>query len=57
MTDKTTEYFDMEGADRDTTDLGKSYEQLLTKVKDYSRRRKLNSSAKTKMKHGGNPWT
>ncbi len=32
---KAKEYFDLCEADRDTTHLGKSYEELLTKVKDY----------------------
>ena len=55
MAGKAKEYFDLWEADRDTTDLAKSYEELLTKVKDYSRRRKLDSSAKEKMQHGGEP--
>ncbi len=37
--------FDLWEADRGTTDLGKSYEELLARVKDYSRSRKLVSSA------------
>ena len=49
------EYFDLWEADRDSTDQVKSYEELLTKVKDYSRRRKLDSSAKEKMQHGVDP--
>ncbi len=40
------EYFDIWGADRDTTDVAKSYKELLSKVKDYAWRRKLVSSAK-----------
>ncbi len=48
-------YFDLWDADLDTTDLAKSYEELLTKVKDYSRKRKLDSTAKEKMQHGGGP--
>ena len=52
---KAQEYFGLWEADRDTTHLAKSYEELLTKVKDYSRRRKLDSSAKEKMQHGGDP--
>ncbi len=55
MTRKAKEYFDLWEADRDTTDAAKSYEELLGKVKDYTRRRKLNSSAKEKMLHGGDP--
>ena len=55
MTGKATAYFDLWEADRDNTDPAKSYEELLTKVKDNSRRRKLDSSAKEKMQHGGDP--
>ena len=46
MAGKAKEYFDLWEADRDTTDPGKSYGELLTEVTDYSRRRKLDSSAK-----------
>ncbi len=58
MTGKAKEYFDLWEADRDTTatDAAKSYEEFLAKVKDYSRRRKLDSSVKEKMQHGGDPW-
>ncbi len=52
---KAHEHFDLGEADRDNTDQAKSYEELLTKVKDYSRSRKLDSSAKQKMQHGGDP--
>ena len=45
MTGKAKEYFDIWEADRDPTDSGKNYEDLLAKVKDYARRRKLDSSA------------
>jgi hypothetical protein len=55
MTSKAKEYFDQWEADRDNTDPAKLYEELLTKVKDYSRKRKLDSSAKEKMQHGGDP--
>ena len=40
MIGKSKEYFDLWEADKDHTDPSKSYEELLTKVKDYSRRRK-----------------
>jgi hypothetical protein len=43
------------GGDKDHTDPSKSYEELLAKVKDYSRRKKLDNSAKEKMQHGGDP--
>ena len=36
-------------ADKDHTDPSKSYEELLSKVKDCSRRRKLDSSVNEKM--------
>ncbi len=46
MTGKATEYFALWEADRETSDAAKSYGELLSKVKDHSRRRKLDSSAK-----------
>ncbi len=52
---KSKEYFDSWEADKDHTDPSKSYEELLSKMKDYSRRRKLDSSVKEKMQHGGDP--
>ncbi len=52
---KAKEYLDLWEVDRDTTDQAKSYEELWAKVKDYSRRIKLDSSAKGEMKHGGDP--
>ncbi len=55
MTGKAKEYFDFWEADRDNTDPAKSYEELLTKAKDYSRSSKLDSSAKEKMQYGGDP--
>ena len=44
MTGKAKEYFDMWEADRDPTDAAKSYDELLNKVKDYARRKKLDTS-------------
>ncbi len=55
MTGKAKEYFDIWEAESDTPDAGKSSEELLTKVKDYARRRKLDSSAEGDMQHGGDP--
>ncbi len=57
MTGEAKEHFDLDlwEADRDTTDAAKSYEEMLAKVKDYSRRRKWDSSVKEKMRHGGDP--
>ncbi len=56
MAGKAKEYFDLWEEDRSTTDLGKSYDELLTKVKDYSRRRKLDRSAQEKCSTEENPW-
>ncbi len=53
LTGEAKEYFDLWEADRDTTDAAKPYEELLSKVKDSSRRRKLDISAKENMQHGG----
>ncbi len=55
MAGKAKEYFDLWEADRDTADPGTSYEELFRKVKGYARKRKLDSSAKEKMQHGGDP--
>jgi hypothetical protein len=55
MADNAKEDSDLWEADRDTTDQAKSYEEFLAKGKDYSRRRKLDSSAKENMQHGGDP--
>ncbi len=55
MTGKAKEYFDVWEADRDAVGAAKSYEELLAKVKDYSRWRKLDISVKAKMQHGGDP--
>ncbi len=42
-------------ADIDHTDVTKSYEELLNKVKDYARKRKLDSTAQKNMQHGADP--
>ncbi len=56
MTGKAEEYFGRREADRDPADAAKTYQELLSKVKDYSsRRRKLDSSAKEKMQQGSDP--
>ncbi len=47
------EYFDIWEADHDTTDAAKSYEELLSKVQDYAKRRKLDSSAQDELQHAG----
>ncbi len=46
MAGKAKKYFDLWEAARDNMDQANSHEELLAKVKDYSRRRKLDSSAK-----------
>jgi hypothetical protein len=55
MTGEAKEYVDMWEADRDTTDAATYYPELLNKVKDYARRRKLDSSTAEKIQHGGDP--
>ncbi len=55
MIGKAKKYFDLWEADRDPTDAAKTHEEFLNRVKDYARRRKLDSSAKEKMQHGGDP--
>jgi hypothetical protein len=45
MVGKAKEYFDLWEAHRDNTDQAKSYEELLAKVQDFQRRRKLDGSA------------
>jgi hypothetical protein len=55
MTGKAKEHFDLWETDHDPTNAAKTYEDLLNKVKDYARRRKLNSSAKEKIQQGGDP--
>ncbi len=51
----TKEDFKLWKADCDNTDQVQSYEELLAKVKDCSNERKLASSAKERMQHGGDP--
>ncbi len=55
MTGKAKEYFDIWEEHPDNTDAAESYEELLSKIKDYARRRKLDSTAEEKMQHGGDP--
>ena len=45
MIGKSKEYFDLWEADRDPSDVTKSYEELLNKIKDYARKKKLDSTA------------
>ncbi len=53
MTGKAKEYFDVWEADHDTANLKKKYEELLNKVKDYVRRRKLDAKAKERTQQEG----
>jgi hypothetical protein len=46
MTGNAREYFDLWEADHDPTIAKKTYEELLNRVKDYARRRKLDTAAK-----------
>ena len=46
MTGEAKEYFGFRGADHDPTNAKKTYEELLNKVQDYARRRKLDTTAK-----------
>ncbi len=55
MTEKAKEYFDLRDGDRFTADAAKSYEELMNKVKDYARRRKLDTAAQETMRCGGDP--
>ncbi len=55
MIGKAREYFNLWEAVRDSIDAAKSCEELQNKDKDYARRRKLDSSAKQKAHHGGDP--
>ncbi len=55
MTGKDEEYFDIWVADRGTTDAAKSYEKLLSKVRDYAIRRGLDRAVIEKMQHGVDP--
>ncbi len=56
MTGKAKEFFDLLEAGRDPTNAKKTYEDLSNKVKDYARRRKLDTNAKERMQQGGTPW-
>ncbi len=55
MTGKAKEYLDLWEADHDPTNAKKAYAELLNKVKGYARRRKLDTNAKERMQHGGDP--
>ncbi len=46
MTGQAKVYFDLREADHDNTDPAKPCDELLTKVKDYSKRRELDSFSK-----------
>ena len=55
MTGRSKELFDMWEADRDPTDAAKAYEELLSKVKDYARRKKLDTAAQKQVQAGYDP--
>ncbi len=55
MIGRAKEHFDIWQADHDPINAKKTYEELLHKVKDYARRRKLDTTAKARRRHGGDP--
>ncbi len=55
MAGNTKEYFDFWEADHDPTNAKKTCEDLLNKVKDCARRRKLDTTAKERMQQLGDP--
>ncbi len=52
MTGKAKKYFDLWEACHDPTNAKKTYEELLNKVAEYARRRKLDTSSKERMQQG-----
>ncbi len=55
LTGNAKEYFDLWEADHHLANAKKTYEELLNKVKDHARRRKLDTTAKERMQQGGGP--
>ncbi len=55
MTGKAKDYFDLWEGDRDNTDAVRSHEELLNKVKDNARGRKVDNTAQRNTQHGGDP--
>ncbi len=55
MTGIAKEHLDLWEADHDPTSAKKTYEELLNKVKDYARRRKLDTNSKERTQQGGDP--
>ncbi len=52
MVGKSKEHFDLWEADRDHADAAKSHMELLNKVKDYARKRKLDSAVQKNTQSG-----
>ena len=52
---KAREYFDLWEDDRDNVDAAKSFMELLNKLKDFARRRKLDTVAQKNIQQGGDP--
>ncbi len=52
MTDTAKEHFALWEAGRDHTDVAKSLEELLSRVKDYARKRKLDALVHKSAQHG-----
>ncbi len=55
MTGEAKGYFDLWEGDRDTIDAAKFYEELVNKVQDYARRRKLDNTVQRNMQRGSDP--
>ncbi len=56
MTGKAKEYLDLWETDQDPPAKAKeTYDELFNKVKDYARRRKMDTNAKERMQQGGDP--
>ncbi len=53
MAGTTKEYFDLWEADHDPTNEKTTYENLLNKVKDYARKRSLDTTARDRTQQGG----
>ncbi len=56
MKGKAKVHFDLREADRDPTSAKKTYMELLSKVKDYARKRKLDTNAKERCNKEETPW-
>ena len=55
LTGKALEYAELWEADLDKVDEEKAYDELLNKVREYGRKKKLDSSARTAVQQGSDP--